>query len=769
MTYTVERIAGGTFTGPGVSPGGTTASFTTDGPNRLAVAVIFTGRQQNGGNDYHRVASMSGGGVTWNKVVNEDFTYQDTTASGSFPDNYQHCDVFFGVAATQQTGATLTFTMASAADNFVNVGWAVVFTIDGGLTTLDGNASNMDVTSDLSVAAASAIALAALDTDSSVPFVMAIMFGHKKGGGTNPVTIPSGFATAGSVSGNAKFDATGSGAGCECSVAVAFKEYASAQSALSLTSGSSHDAWFALPLVFVPAGTDGNATGSTLTATSSVIGGTAAQVVDGNASGVTLEVDASLSTEGVATEAAEIDGSTIFEISFTTTVSAQYSESDYDSIYSVGSRWQNGLITLTEIDGLTNGSGAIPGGAFDNSYGSAGGSGWNPQGQGALNMEFQTGLMLAGMRFIGASTLAERTASWQLLAGMGPGDFFEESYAQEFDLFKTSQNQSSGFGGLHWSELLMTPRLPIEYTHYQFKLFPITQTASGERFAEEIEFKVFHSILDGGDRRSTNGRAAKQVTITLSSDWVFDNTSGHLHPTNAWLDGSYARLNAPGVTETQSLIGKSGLAPQDIVGAYIQFDYPRPVIQQHLVLHSSLSEVYSGGNPTRFGKWHWEYSKNGGVSWTAIGGTWWFHEDTGNHLLAPHTGTSFGIANDTTLGTGAKQWRMVLDAGPAFGGSFPITEIQFNVIDSEELTSQVFVAFTDDTDGTLVTATIGIPGSPYVVAFSDGTDDALTLNVSNTPNPVLTVAFTDDSTFDTWSDLYPSVIVQTVVVATGMA
>jgi hypothetical protein len=78
------------------------------------------------------------------------------------------------------------------------------------------------------------------------------------------------------------------------------------------------------------------------------------------------------------------------------------------------------------------------------------------------------------------------------------------------------------------------------------------------------------------------------------------------------------------------------------------------------------------------------------------------------------------------------------------------------------------VHFSDDVDGTSIPFTPGAPGSPYVVAFTDAFDDGFnTATFTNIPNPVLTVAFTDDGQFDTWSDLYPSLVVQTIINATG--
>jgi hypothetical protein len=134
------------------------------------------------------------------------------------------------------------------------------------------------------------------------------------------------------------------------------------------------------------------------------------------------------------------------------------------------------------------------------------------------------------------------------------------------------------------------------------------------------------------------------------------------------------------------------------------------------------------------------------------------------YMIAPQSGGFFlpGMPTD-----GAPHWRMVLDSGPAFGGR-SLVQIQFDLFDTSGLAPPLVIAFSDDTDGVPATVTIGPPGDPYVVKFSDGSDDGFgTLTPTNTPNPLLTVAFTDEGQFDTWSDLYPSVVVQTVVVSTG--
>jgi hypothetical protein len=136
-------------------------------------------------------------------------------------------------------------------------------------------------------------------------------------------------------------------------------------------------------------------------------------------------------------------------------------------------------------------------------------------------------------------------------------------------------------------------------------------------------------------------------------------------------------------------------------------------------------------------------------------------------MVAPRDGSQFALGPIGTDGKGATHWRMVLDQGPAMGSGNTMWQIMFDLIDVTGQAPPLTIAFTDDADGVPATPTIGGPGSPYVIAFTDGTDDKLTATVVNTPNAVLVIAFDDGGTFETWSDIFPSVVVQTMVIATG--
>jgi hypothetical protein len=286
------------------------------------------------------------------------------------------------------------------------------------------------------------------------------------------------------------------------------------------------------------------------------------------------------------------------------------------------------------------------------------------------------------------------------------------------------------------------------------------------RWANEIFLKIAHSNLDGGDRRDGTAAASKTVKWTNSSHWSFRIDADHVAPGNGLFDGAWQHAGA----KKRVGPGKVGVNadPVTTVGAWFGFQFPRPVVPKHICFVNYNSEVESydsGDNPQQFGAWHWEYSLNSGATWTAIGGTWSFREDC-VYMIAPRE-PDFALGPVGTDGNGATHWRMVLDQGPAWGDALELYQLIFDLDDVTGQAPPLEVNFTDDTDDDPAVSTIGPPGSPYVVSFSDGSDDGLTLVVQNIPNPILTAHFTDNGQFDHWSDLYPSIVVQSVVIATG--
>jgi len=442
-------------------------------------------------------------------------------------------------------------------------------------------------------------------------------------------------------------------------------------------------------------------------------------------------------------------------------------------MFSKGRRIQNGLITAGDY-GWTLGSGTGVA-AFDNNLGAAAGNGpaWGGPYGGTLWFHAITPLDIQGFRFIGTDEIAaEATGIWEFKGALGVGSPSSDPYAREFDAFVAQQGPDVTPSGMIFTEYVTTPRSPVLYDYWQMTY--VSGTRSSARFCNEIDLKISHSNLDGGDRRSTNGRPEKRCVFTMSADWMY--APSHLNPQDALFDGLHFYDNAGDSSKSghQAAIGRAVGAPignpLSVVGAWLQFVFPRPVIMQRLmfVTFNTDGEVYdSGDEPTIFGRWHWEISKNDGTTWAQVGSSWSFCE--GGDMVAPRDLSPFDIdRSDAGVGEdGVTHWRMVLEEGPAFGTAEVLDQIVFDLYDATGLAPLFTVDFTDDIDGEPIVFVPGDSGSPYVVTFSDGSDDKLTFVFENTPNPVLAVHFDDGATFDTWSDLYPSVVVQTTLVTTG--
>jgi hypothetical protein len=788
MTATVERIAGGTYSGSGAAPGGTTASLTTDGTDRFCLAVCLTGRQINGAADYHEVASITGGtGMTWSKVVDEDFTYNDSAASGSFPNNYWHCDVFKSFAAAQQTAQTLTFTMAAAGDTFVNHGWAVVFVIDG-VTDLDTDATNLIVTSALTNVA-STITSGAIDTDSTTPLVILVTMSHKNGGAGDTHTIPSGYSTAATISGNSHFQTFGSGSGCQADISAAFLDYGSAQSGLTLT-GTSEDNWWTVAVVLAPTG--GSTTNLLVTSAAAEVmhtGDTSVVRASSVAAETLLTTPSVARVSSVALEVListelgpPLDGSKFFEATFHTKPTLNFSEEDYDSIWSMGDRNVSGIMTFGEYD-MTISPGATIASSHNGNYAFPLGSGLaitsNPLTAGAAAWFDFNGeeVDLRGFKLIGTEeyTWAD-TEIWTLFGGLDTGVLHPEPYTADFDAFIPAQATENTDLDLFETEFTFQPRDGQAWSHYEY-VFRSSENLSEGRFANEIHLKVAHSPLDGGDRRPDNLRPDKRVAFSMSSDWTWTNSPGSfIDPQYALFDGLpiYLGFPAPGGDQKngegffsiiKDPVETNGI--QTTVGAWFQFEFPRKVIFKHLMLvQLTQAEEYVADVPQHYGTWHWEYSDDG-LGWTVIGDPWSFCEDA-NFMVAPRTGR-FDL-DTTELGDGATHWRMVLDAGPAFRDNYSLAQFIFNLDDVGALSNTLAIAFTDDADNAPPTPTVTAI-SPYNVAFTDGTSDVLTFDLTNVPNFDGTLAFTDGTSdvLEFYSDLLPSIFAQTVVISRGRA
>lgn len=537
---------------------------------------------------------------------------------------------------------------------------------------------------------------------------------------------------------------------------------------------------------------DGNASGDTITVTASLLAGGFIQ--DGNAAGVVLTVTASLSPagefvffapgttvtatasiaeSGEAGQAHGLDGTAILEFRSVDTTGSLYIVEDYDSIFSIGDRIANGLITadsygwsillFSTFSSSFNGNYAFPGGdglSYGNGTQSFGPSFWwtTPQ-----NVD------LRGLRFIGRENIGDGGLDFTLRGGVAPGDYESTAYTLEYDSNRAAQTSGPDSLGNYSYEWVFTKRNVLTWPHYEL-IWAHTQTAVSQRLCNEIELKVAHSNLDGGDRRSSNGDSTKRVTFTMDPSWTYrnDNSNGFYDPADACFDGLnllVAAFNRNLTRFSQIGYGSGGSNPVSTVGAYLQFVFPRVVTMQHLLfqMNGTPEVLDSGGNPTRFGLWHWEISTNGGTSWAQVGSSWHFGEDA-QYMLAPSP-DGFGLDPSTAAAT---HWRMVLESGPAFGNVASINQIMFNLVDSGQQQTYFGVAFTDGTDDAL-SATISVTtGDPFTVAFTDGTDDALTFTLSIVVNPLISIAF-DDGTDQlvAFGDFYPLPFVQSSTIVTG--
>lgn len=580
---------------------------------------------------------------------------------------------------------------------------------------------------------------------------------------------------------------------------MGFTDFTSAWSGSSI---QAHDATNQAIMIAVVITNDvqsfnGVASGDLITATTSLIAGTAtivgsapgdlitvttSWVQDAAAAGVTLTATASLPQTGVAVARA-VDGGKIFETNFVIIPTTHYQEADYDSIYSRGRREQNGLITTGDYGWTNVFAGFIQ--AVDNNYAHALGNGPSSGAPdnigGTWWFEGDQPLDIRAFRFAGTQLLVPSAGgTFTFKGGFGPHNVEPDSYAQEFDAFISQQGPDSMPGAVAGTiiatEFITTPKLPALYSHYEFTYAGGPHTQG--RFCEELHLKIAHSNLDGGDRRSTNGRLEKQVQFTMSAHWASVGGGSFVVAADGLFDGLYESDNSADTSKSSHYVSLQSNAltntPVSTVGAYLQFVFPRPVVFQRLMLSvqsgGSNREVYdSGDEPTKYGEWHWEYSKNSGTTWAACTESWSFMAGV-EDMLAPRDGRSFFDIDTSDAGvgpTGVTHWRMVLDQGPAFGAGLVQAQFIFDLFDASGQAPTFAVNFTDDTDGAPIAIVLGGPGTAYRVALSDSSDDALTFAFTNTPNPVLTCNFDDGGTFDTWSDLYPSVVVQTIVVTSG--
>ena len=483
-----------------------------------------------------------------------------------------------------------------------------------------------------------------------------------------------------------------------------------------------------------------------------------------------------------------IDGSKIFEVIFKQIDDIRYQTSDYDSIWSRGDRVANGLMTA-DFYGFPGVTSAASQG-FNNNYGAVAGDGptptgkttvpYMPGGTGAMWFDFGAwSVELRGIEWMGGQDVTDDSVPWKLVGGLNNGATFTESYTLEMDGFSIFQHVVDTYTTNYHRVLEFTPRVPTGWPHYEI-VFMNTQSYAGNRMGNEWHLRVSHSILDGGDRRSSNGNPAKQVLFSMSSNWTFVTSTGVIDPANALFDGKYHRLNTKDPVATKNgepcaaLRAVSGSTPwrQSTAGEWLEFDFPRPVRMRHIVfnLANTTLEAYTSGAPQHYLLYRRQLGgrrRKQRKRVTACSTSWRFKDALISMPFTPGVGTNAGF--DTPDDGGHTKWRMVLDTGPAFGSDLLLAQIIFNVDDPGGQSAILNVGFTDDTDGALPELEPVAPGSPYVILLSDGTTDGINMTLTSVPNLLLSALLTDGDTdvLEVRSDLLPSVVTQTFTMGTG--
>jgi hypothetical protein len=443
------------------------------------------------------------------------------------------------------------------------------------------------------------------------------------------------------------------------------------------------------------------------------------------------------------------DGTAILEFTSTPVTDTFFINSDYDSIWGRGDRIANGLITATESGLGTVFQGAAT--AFDNSYGHAAGNGpfyggGSPLAAGGyFSFATSSSVVLNALRWVGSDHVEVEAGFahfWTLRGGAAHGLTFDIT-SPAFTEFNIS---TSAFGNDFVQEVLCDSEIPFPY--YEIT-FANTENASIGRFANELWLKVSHSELDGGDRRNIGGLTPrKEVIVTTSltvsgGGVISDLVSGRFISAN--------RGVSAGEDPTTNVTLSAATA-----GDYIKFEFPRNVGMQEMVLQTNTQEVYSSGNPTKYGTWKWQGS-NDNSTWVDVGIPWKF-KDGCNYMLAP---------NVNTTNSQYQLWRMVLITGPAFGATPTLYQFVFNLEDSQNQGTGLRVGFNEDQQTNVdVTATIQL-NDAYSPAFTDDVDDQFLATVTLSPVLLLQADYTDDGDLEMFSEIFPSTVSQTILHCTG--
>jgi hypothetical protein len=786
MTATIEHVTSSQFNGSGASPSG---SLTTSGTNRLVCIAAISGRA-NTGTDYQTLSAISASGLTFTHKVSQQFTYSDSVADPSFPVNSFTIDIWTAPAAAQLTALAFTSTMTG--DGFVNNGtfytWAVA-----GLQNIASPFDTNNVGIDIATGTTNGTPTVVLSTDQPNDTLVGLFMSHTQGGSQAGAVVGSGWTSQATVNGT-----SGAGNGTKHTSILQSKAVTVSQSSFSAAAGYTDDKWVSVVLAFrTDAATSVLVSelasevlnqGATTNIRTSEI---AAEVLNrGAATNVLVSEVAveALSTVAAATTMARVseiavealskynnqtfDGTQIKEIYFGIQSDFVYLESDYDSIYSRGDRIANGLIT-TGVGGTwaSGGNPQFVDAAFDNNFSFAAGDGTNLQGGSNLypgafmSITFQGGnfVDVRGLKWVGQDHIDLTGYTWTITGG------FDISFAwwivpggtHEFTLTTASTGHD------YQGQFEFDPQGFLYWPYYQIAVSEFAASVPSTRFCNELWLKVNHSNLDGGDRRNLGGTRPDKWVIVSHSTGIETQSGAGFDADAGIVDGKYLYSNRDSFfNPTSSTVYRdaSTHGVLNTAGQYIQYQFPRAVAMQEMVwvIDDSQPEVYSSGNPTKYGTWQWQASALPTSGYVNVGSPWKFN-----------AGSTFMVTPNPTVGLPSvppqyQFWRQVLVTGPAL--NLRLYQAVFNLYDPGNAQNLYFVSFSDDTDAVEIiptVTTVPSPPSNLSITFSDGETDALNATATVLANLSLTIAFTDDADFETFSDLYPSNYVQSFLVTTG--
>lgn len=252
MAITVEQTTGGTYNGSGASPNSGNSGAINAIADDVVMITCYTARAQaTGVFDDHAVASISASGLSFNKIIDEAYQFEE--ASGAFPTCSAHVDVFIATAAGMLTNLVWTSTMAAAGDTFVNDGWCTVQVMRGLDTVpLDSAPTNPEIATNVSLSSSTPEITVDIASTESILWFMTFM--HSIAAAPNATsTPPTGFTVPGAGAGS-HFKSVNATQATKIDGCQSYETYTDAQASLVITNGSADNCWLAAAVAFRGAG-----------------------------------------------------------------------------------------------------------------------------------------------------------------------------------------------------------------------------------------------------------------------------------------------------------------------------------------------------------------------------------------------------------------------------------------------------------------------------------------------------------------------------------